>query len=387
MLKKIREHALYKNIAISILAYGLMGFFAQMLSLKSFDPLSNALKSFSFTDIYYQILSDTSEPRISRAITIVDITPVIRRGEMAQTLMDIESLKPRAVGVDVVFDLEKDDFLGNDSLISVAEENDNIVFSVKYLDFDDEIGQYTRETHSFFTKYVDVKEGYCNVARGSLYDPTKRTLSRRTVSMGEERVSLPIQTLSVYTGRDMSEGDATVNINFSPKEFEVIAHDEVLKHPELIQDRIVLVGAMYEDVDMHWTPAGKIAGVKLLAYGMQTLLERNEIRTLPVATMCVLSFFITLVFCYFRASYLAVTSASNSLSVRFLIGSSYALNIVLFFLTSILLGVCFIVFSLTSYSINLTWALSSLPFLGTSTSLLQAITDYAYNRKKLLNNK
>lgn len=380
MLRRIGQSTLLKNVAVSILAYALMGFFAQMLSIKSFDPLSNALKSFSFTDIYYQILSETSEPDTSRVVTIVDITSVYRRGDMAQVLMDIESLKPKAVGVDVVFDLEKDDFDGNDSLIDVASTYDNIVFSVKYQDFDEKTNQFTKEIHSFFTNYIDVKEGYCNVARGSLYDSTKRTLTRRTCSMGEEKPSLPIHTLSVYTGIDMSEGEATVNINFSPKEFSVLTPDQILEHPELIQDRIVMVGAMYEAADFHWTPVGKIAGVKLLAYGMQTLLEKKEVKKLPFTSMCVLSFLVTLMFCYFRQTYASLTGSSKSLFVRFIIGSSYIQSICTFLISSTLLGIGFLTFSLFSISINLTWALSSIAFLGTGASLYSALSDYSLNK-------
>ena len=137
------------NVIITMLAYLMMGFFALMLCIKAFDPLSNALKSFSFTDIYYQILSQTAVPDTSHVVTIVDMTKLYRRGDIAQLLEDIEKAGPRVVGVDVVFDVEKDDFDGNDSLIHVAQTYDNIIFSVKFLEFDEKQDQYTKEIHSF----------------------------------------------------------------------------------------------------------------------------------------------------------------------------------------------------------------------------------------------
>lgn len=369
------------NLAITVLAYLMMGFFALMLCIKTFDPLSNALMSFSFTDIYYQILSQTAVPDTSHVVTIVDMTKLYRRGDIAQLLEEIEKGRPRVVGVDVVFDVEKDDFEGNDSLIHVAQTYDNMVFSVKFLEFDEKQNQYTKEIHSFFTQYVDVEEGFCNVPRSGQYDATKRTLLRRVRSLGKDHPSLAVKVVQDYIGRPVdSDGEDQLMVNFSPKKFHVLTPEEVREHPELIEDRIVMVGAMYEDTDYHWTPAGRIPGVELLAYGIQTMLEKKEVIQLPSFLTYLLSFAISLLYCYFSSSYKRVTANSSNMFVRFVIGSSYVLSVITFLFTSIVVFITFLVFAITDITINLAWAISSMAFMGTSTNMYKALRDYVRNR-------
>ncbi|MGM9679554.1 MAG: CHASE2 domain-containing protein [Bacteroidaceae bacterium] len=371
-----------KHLAITVLSYMIMGFFALMLSIKSFDPLSNALRSFSFTDIYYQILSQTTVPDTSRVVTIVDMTQIYRRGQMAQVLQDIQAASPKVVGIDVVFDLEKDDFEGNDSLIRIAQDYGNMVFSMKSLDFDEDNGGYTKEIHSFLTNYVDVKEGASNVPRGGQYDVLKREIMRRILSMGRELPSLPALVASEYTGRELwKEDEATIGINFSPKVFDVLSPEEVRQHPELIEGRVVMLGAMYEDSDTHWTPIGKIPGVELLAYGIQTMLEKREVRHLPSFLTYLISFFLSLAYCYFIVYFKHTTASSDSMFVRFIVGSAYVVSMITFLFTTLLLFVAFLVFALSDISVNLALAISSMAFMGTSINMYKALWDYFSNMR------
>ena len=120
----IRQSTLAKNIIITVFAFAMLGFITLIaVSVKPLNPLAMAVKNFSFTDIYYSILEETADPDTSMAVTIVDMTQLYRRGQLAQVLEDIQSCDPKAVGVDVAFDVEKDDFAGNDSLIALAVLN------------------------------------------------------------------------------------------------------------------------------------------------------------------------------------------------------------------------------------------------------------------------
>lgn len=375
----IKHSTLAKNVIITVFAFAMLGFIAFVaVSIKPLNPLAMSVKNFSFTDVYYSILDEIAEPDTSMAVTIVDMTQLYRRGQLAQVLEDIQSCNPKVVGVDVVFDVEKDDFEGNDSLVALAAQYPNMVFAFKLFDYkDDDLG-YTTEIHSFFKKYVDFKEGFVNVPRGGQYDGMKRIIPLQVHSNGEEVYSMVNQTVSFYVDDNSWKKDAKneVEINFCPKDFWVLRPDEVLDHPELIEDRIVLLGAMYEDADFHWTPVGKIPGVKLLAYGIQTLLERNEVKTLPSLPLFVISFCFTLLVFSLQLKYRSIMWASSNLFVRFVIGSTYVVNILTFLFTSVFLGICFLVFYFTHVHINLGWTLASLPFLFTSRNLYEAIVAY-----------
>lgn len=375
----IKQSTLVRNVSITTFAFAMMGFIALIaVSIKPLNPLSMAVKNFSFTDIYYGILNETAEPDTSMAVTIVDMTQLYRRGQLAQVLEDIQSCNPKVVGVDVVFDVEKDDFDGNDSLIAIAAQYPNMIFALKLFNYENDSIGYTTEIHSFFRKYVNFKEGFVNVPRGGQYDGMKRVIPLQANLNGKRVLSMVAQTLSIYVDDDSWEKDGNddVKINFCPKDFRVLQPDEVLDYPELIEDRIVLLGAMYEDADFHWTPVGKIPGVKLLAYGIQTLLERKEVKTLPSFPLFIISFCFTLLIFSLQLKYRGFMGASKNLFVRFVIGSAYVVNILTFFFTSILLGICFLVFYYTQININLGWTLASLPFLFTSRNLYEAIVLY-----------
>jgi CHASE2 domain-containing sensor protein len=375
----IRQSTLAKNIIITVFAFAMLGFITLIaVSVKPLNPLAMAVKNFSFTDIYYSILEETADPDTSMAVTIVDMTQLYRRGQLAQVLEDIQSCDPKAVGVDVAFDVEKDDFAGNDSLIALAAQYPNMVFALKLLDYTDENVGFTTQIHSFLKKYVDFKEGFVNVPRGGQYDGMKRVIPLQVKSNGEYVPSMVTQAVSLYVGDESwkKEGKNDVDINFCPKKFRILQSDEVLDHPELIKDRIVLFGAMYDDSDFHWTPVGKIPGVMLLAYGIQTLLERNEVKTLPSLPLFIISFCLTLLIFSFQMKYRGYMGSSSNLFVRFVIGSTYVVNILTFLFTSVFLGICFLVFYFTQVNINLGWTLASLPFLFTSRNLYEAIVSY-----------
>lgn len=378
-----RKKKLGKYLMVTLLAYLMMGFFALItVQVKPLDPLSSAVKNFSFTDIYYEILNESSHKDTSNVVTLVDMTALYRRGDLAKVMDDIMSCKPKVMGVDVVFDQEKDDFAGNDSLITVAALYENIVFGNKLLDDsgDQKVG-FTKEIHSFFGNYVTIKEGFTNMPRGGHYDSMKRVLPLRYRSCAKDKPSLIAHAVSVYTGKDMwSEGKADLDINFSPMEFRVLQPDEVLSHPEWIEGHIVLLGAMYEEADSHWTPAGKIAGVKLLAFAAQTLVDKKEVYHLPFILQLAVSILLTLFIYYIQKLFKYRTARSRKLFVRFIVGSSYVLNILTFLFTSILLGICFFIFAFTQVSVNIGWALASLAFMAASSNMYEAISDYVTAR-------
>ena len=336
-----------QHIMVTLLAVAIMGFFALITVLaKPLDPIKRAISDFSFTDVYYEIQGSADTCRF---ITIVDLTKVTARGEIARVLTDIEKANPKVVGLDCVFDNEGEDFEGNDSIIKVAETYKNIIFSEKMLDWANDSVGYTKVIHSFFQDFVDIKEGTSNMPR-SLYDSMKRKLPLSEKYNGKRYPSLVVQIANEYAGKDMARGRTEdININFRRTAFRVLQPEEVKEHPELINGQIVLFGAMYKDV--------------------------------PVVPFCIISLLLIFVVQVMQASYLKKTSESKNMFVKYVIGSSYVLSILTFLFTSVFLGISFFVFSLFCISFNLAWALSVIAFLGTSRSMYAAIKDYADSMK------
>ena len=369
---------LWKHCAITALAVGITSFFAFIAVIaRPLDPVKRAIGNFSFTDIYYEILKETSLPDTSRVITIVDITDVTNRSDFARLIDSIGQHNPKVMGVDVCFDQVGEDYEGNDALVAAVEQyKDNMVFSMKLLDWENDSTGWTTAIHSFFHEFVDITEGTTNMPR-SLYESTKRQVPLNEVYKGKECMSISTQVSNMYADRDVTKGRrGDININFSPMAFHKLLPEEVGTHPELISNRIVLIGALYEDVDTHWTPVGKIAGVELLAYGIQSLLYDKEVKTLPLPLMCLVSLLMIFLVEVLQVWYLEFTGESENLFVKFVIGSGYILGILTFLFTSLFLGVSFLVFAKYNLSINIAWAMSVITFLGTSRSMYSALRKY-----------
>lgn len=370
-------HSLRRHLSVTLLSIGISALFALVaIFAKPLDPVKRAIKDFSFTDIYYEILKEGSVPDTSRVVTIVDMTRLTSRTEIARLLSDIEKHNPKVIGLDVCFDNEGEDFEGNDSLIAVASEHKNIVYSMKMLDWaNDSIG-WTKCIHSFFHEITPLTEGTTNMPR-ALYDNMKRKVPVYERYEGKWLPSFVTQVSNAYAERDLVGGRTEdVKINFSPTVFRTLTPEQVDSHPELIEGQIVLVGAMYEEADRHWTPVGKIAGVELLAYGVHSIIYSNEIKDMPFPLLCLISLVVIFLVEVIQHWYLKTMAKSNRIFIRHIIGSTYVMSILTFLFTSVLLGLSFLVFKLYGLSFNLAWALSVITFLGTSRSMYTALTDY-----------
>lgn len=377
ILRILSKIHLLKHLLITLLAVAVMGLFALVaMFAKPLDPIKRAISAFSFTDIYYEILNESGDPEPCHFITIVDLTKLTDRSDIAQTLEDIESCNPKVVGLDCVFDNEGENFDGNMAVMDVAEKYKNIVFAVKLLDWKNDSLGHTTIIHSFFQEDIPITEGTVNVPR-TMYDSMKRTAPTGELYNGKWMPSIMAQVSNAYAERDVTYGKRDdVSINFSPTMFVKLQPEDVKMHPELIKDRIVLFGCLYEDSDFHWTPAGKIAGIELLAYSIQTLVLSKQVREIPMFWFCIASFLLVLIAQIFQSKYLDFMTSSSNLFVKFVLGSTYILNIVTFLFTSLFIGASFIIFRLYNISFNVAWSISVIAFLTMSRYMYVALSDY-----------
>lgn len=84
--------------------------------------MARAIKDFSMSDLYYHILWTGDEPEKSEVITLVDITDLHKRGQIAQTIEEVNKQHPKALGLDIIFEGLKDDSIGNDSLVNALSD-------------------------------------------------------------------------------------------------------------------------------------------------------------------------------------------------------------------------------------------------------------------------
>ena len=356
-----------KHIIITALAFLVVSFFAVLtLNVSFLSPIARVMEDFSMTDIFYQVQRDGGECDTSRAVTIVDMTELYSRRDLAQNLEVVASLQPKTIGVDVVFEGLKEDSVGDDMIGRIALLHQNMVFSYKLFNYENDSIGYTDDVHSFFADEMPIHEGFTNMPR-NLYGGMKRELSLGRTVRGELKPSLILEVTNRYAGRDVVPlEDRDVQVNFTPLHFPVVSPDSLLAYQDSIRDHVVLFGAMKDENDMHYTPLGKMAGVELLAYSIETLLRQKEVSVVSGWAYWLITVLIVFLSSVLLSHYKQFFEKRRNQFLRFLMTTSFMTGLFLFIWMALLTGIAFVIFSLFHVSFNLGWAFASIAFLSSS---------------------
>lgn len=366
-----------KVLVVTIMAFivlGVMLFFTYNFTFLS--PVKKAVQEFSMTDIYYQILQETGSPDTSPLITIVDMTEMTSRRDLAQALEDIEACGPKIVGVDIILEGRKDDVEGDEMITQVAANYQNIIWSMKLTDFVDDEIEYGNVIRSFFTDSIEVQEGVTNMQR-RLYGGVKRRLDQGWLLRGQLMPSFSIRVLNGYADKTIYDTEIqSIDVNFTPTNFSVVDADSVLMHPELIADRIVLFGAMSEESDMHYTPLGKIPGIVLLAYSIQTLLSQTQIVEVKGWPLWICSFILIMITYWERVKRKTWITRHAHPLVQLILGFPIISSIISFLWMALALWLAFLLFCGYDISFNLGISFSAIAFLTTAEYSYLSLLDY-----------
>ena len=261
-------------------------------NVKVLDPVAKALSNISVTDWIFKAESRYATHVKDSNIVIVDMTDLSSRADIGMLLGEVVANRPKAIGVDIIFEGESDDTEGDSILEAAARRAAPVtVFANKLVAYDKASGQFDGVVSSFFKWYVPVTEGYANVT-DNMEHTTVRKLTISLPTRHGRATSLATQ-LARKTGVQV-KGDKEIVINFKPTDIKVIPANKVKANPELLRGKTVLIGAFTEESDMQLTPVGKMPGVELQACSLLTLLDHDNIHYLSRP----LSIAIGLVLCY-----------------------------------------------------------------------------------------
>jgi len=356
-----KHSAALEHAIVVALAFILMGIVAVLTVNVSFlNPISRAYSNLSFSDMYFQIMRHNVEPDTSDIVTIVDMTELYRRGDLAELLTNIDDMKPAAIGVDIMFGGVKDDSLGNDLLKeTVGNMQSNTVFANKLTDYDLETGRFTHSVRSFFLDSIPVREGYVN-----LTDNMKRSTIRNYTTTQQlndtQAESFPYAIAKVF---DSSVSDPSGNpyIDYGNYVFRIVSPDELDEHEDDIAGHIVIVGAAHENKDTHRAPTGKMSGVEIQAYSLETILQRKDIHDAPAWLSWTVAVILCILFeLFFQAVINYVTSHKKNMLLTFLHKSSLLTTIILAVGLTIANGIGYLVFKHCHLYLDATLILSLL---------------------------
>ena len=368
---------LWRYFAVTCLAFGIVGIYVlAAFNLKVFNPIAEILDDYSFTDFYYKLQAGAGVQDTSRIVTIVDMTELRKRRDFADLFMEVNALKPKAVGVDVVFEGYKEEDLEGDTLLDMAvKQLQNFVFSYKIID-----SMEGETVHSFFTPSDSVTEGFTNMPR-QLYGGMKRSVSIGRDVGGVVQPSFIKRVADIYAGQEVTAlADKDLNINFSPKYYRVVPYDSIFENRDLIEDHLVLIGAMKEEGDMHYTPQGKIAGVELLAYAAETMLMQSEIKHASTGVTIIVSFFVVFFSVILLSKYKDFTTKKKTLG-HVLLSTSLVRGLLVCGWVSVIVWITFLLFCRYNYSISLVIAMSAIALIYMATNLYDSIKDIRLFKK------
>jgi len=269
------------GVCMSIILLGwLLYFVSEKIGI--FDPIKAAFEDFYMTDIYYEI-THSEEPPHDADIVIVDMTNLSTRDEIAQVITDIKSCKPKVLCVDLIFEHPSFDTIDDVSLITSLETDEcKQVLSCKLRDYDKESSSFRNCLYSFFYGFdnKNILWGYSNYSQIRMGGYTRHTtLSQKT---NDSIVfSLPYTAACLYQEKKLQRQEIEERqILYGDIDFNVINSCDILKESDKIKDKLVVLGSLHEEADMHFTPLGKMAGVKVIAYSIRTYLKGGEVKEL-----------------------------------------------------------------------------------------------------------
>ena len=374
------DHLLITLLACLIML--VLGAFTFKTSLMS--PVAKALKNLSVTDIFFNIENSTMPADTCDIITIVDMTELTQRGDIGKLLSEIGDMNPLCIGVDLIFQGEKEDVEGNIILEeAISSIYDNAVFSEKLTSYDNKRNEFTSTVKSYFCEVIPTENAYTNITDNM----EKSTIRELTISerMNGEIIKSFAAKIAEKVGADINNSNKNIIINYKPTKFNVISYKEIAAKRELIDGHIVLIGTMTEKTDMHLSPLGKTAGIEIQAYSLLTILEHSDIYYLPTWVNIVIGILLCLTFEILLALGVVWTASRKPMLKTFLAESKWMNRIVSMSFLGLVSIASFLVFEKYSIYIDMVVVLAMLAFVVEARILYSAMIRSL--RAKQINNK
>lgn len=352
------------HLFVTILSLLIVWFFSVVtMNLTFFNPIKRAYNNFSLSDVYYQILKESGEELESPIITIVDVTTLYDRGRIAQVINDINACEPYVVGIDIMFEGLKGDTIGSEQLVEAICQIERPVLAFKLKDANLETGEFVNSRHSFFAPLDGLNEGYTNVQHIDL-GGIIRNMSTWHILNQDTVYSLSYHVAKTFSP-DISKESYPKRqlIDYTPTTFPVVPYDSIMEYKDKIANRIVLLGAMNDDADMHYSPYGRTAGTNIQAYAVQTMLEHKNILEIGLVWNILLSIIVLVIIDIIQCEITHHANNSRYAVVQFLFSSAIVKNIINFILIAFLVWINFIVFIQYNIYLNPTIMLTGIAFL------------------------
>lgn len=221
------------------------------------------------SDFYNRIRAGGSSKPLDDEIVIVNIDSVFSREELSVLVNEISSQSPGMIGLDVIFEEPKDS-LSDLELLETLTAIPNIVVAQR---FDESFGS---PSDDFLSENIPgLHRGMANLTSKSERGIVREvTLFFGTESQFPGLSAAITKELSKEKYEDLKKRTEDELIRFQPTEFYVVYPDEIYENPSILKDKIVFIGTIEEEYDLHPTPiSDNYPGVMIHANVMKMILE------------------------------------------------------------------------------------------------------------------
>lgn len=261
----------------------------------------NGGKDFNMTDFYSLAANSRPVRELDKDILIVDIENK-SRSEITDLIELLPYLNLKGAALDVTFNELKDStddarllkaLLAYPSIILAAA----VSSSAETADLEIESQEYVIDDYSFF--YPQTKD---SLLYGAVNLPTKYVGGTIRNFPEDFKIkgggSLPSFVTAIArrvdpqaAARLKSRGNFMEPIDFPSREFDVVTIDDLFVSPELSDGKILLIGALGEQEDIHSTPVSReMPGVLIHAYALSTVLRNSYYDVTPKWVNIIMAF-------------------------------------------------------------------------------------------------
>ena len=248
-----------------LLSNTLAGAFTSMLAFKS----RVEVKDYEISDFYNAVANSDPKRKMSENVVMVSVDNLSRK-EIAEVVEFIKKANPKSIGVDILFDYKYEE----DSALIEAVTAPNIVMPVVLNVSCDSVNSI-----SYFS-CCDTQMDNLGVV--NMEDGMVRNYRMQYGFHGDTILSFA-SALLYKSGMDNNYG-SSVNIYYPTIDFYTFGLSEIKNKPELckdfIEDKIVLVGDIYNVKDMHNTAIGKMSGLQIHASAIETVVGKHNVTAL-----------------------------------------------------------------------------------------------------------
>ncbi len=222
------------------------------------------------SDFYAQVANRRPVRHLDPQIVVIDIESA-GRPEITRLLETISLCGPKAVGLDVEFEDERE---GDEELLNALRSVPNLVMPLG-IELNDK-GRVIPKDRSYFHGTFPHEEGIVNLTAKSMNGTIREFATWFVDEKGDSIPSFPVAIATLMnpeTERQLRErGNRHEFIDYPSREFDVIPINEVNDRAEELLGKTIIIGSLSDAADLHFTPLdARLAGVLIHAYAVGTI--------------------------------------------------------------------------------------------------------------------